>query len=183
MESWRNFGSFVYQLIKGKDILPDAIKAKVHELVSNAHSDKEKIDKLYEFFQRSTRYVSVQLGIGGWEPYNAAYVAGKGYGDCKALANYMQSILKEAYRILLYARLCRRTTVMQETGNRIISSQQFNHVILLYPSARDTTCLSVPTNAAGRLCGWIYCQPKALMIREDGGFLVSTPRYNVKKIN
>ncbi len=183
MESWRNFGSFVYQLIKGKDILPDAIKAKVHELVSNAHSDKEKIDKLYEFFQRSTRYVSVQLGIGGWEPYNAAYVAGKGYGDCKALANYMQSLLKEAgivsYYTLVYA------GDNSNARNRVIESfpsQQFNHVILCIPSARDTTWLECTSQMlpAGYVGGFT-ANRKALMIREDGGFLVSTPRYNVNE--
>src|SRR5574342_1196313 len=96
MNSWQDFGKFIYALKQGRDELPPEIKQKVHELTDGIADTKEKINVLYGYMQKNTRYVSIQLGIGGWQPFDAKYVAKKGYGDCKALSNYMYSILKEA---------------------------------------------------------------------------------------
>ena len=70
-------------------MLPEDIKKKVHELTDHLKDPREKINVLYDFLQKNTHYISIQLGIGGWQPFPADYVAAKRYGDCKALSNYM----------------------------------------------------------------------------------------------
>jgi transglutaminase-like putative cysteine protease len=95
MTDWKAFGQFVYTLKQGRDLLPDAIKHKVHALTDHLSNPKDKIQALYQYLQQNNRYVSIQLGLGGWQPFDAKYVASKGYGDCKALTNYMHSLLKE----------------------------------------------------------------------------------------
>ena len=96
MNTWEGFGKFISELLKGRDVLPDDIKVKVHQLTDQLKDDKQKVYVLYDFLQKNTRYISIQLGIGGWQPFDAKYVAAKRYGDCKALSNYMVALLKES---------------------------------------------------------------------------------------
>lgn len=96
MASWNDFGKFIASLNKGRDQLPENIKVKVDELTRGVSDPLEKIIRLYGFMQQNTRYISIQLGIGGWQPFSAEFVGQKGYDDCKALTNYMQSLIKHA---------------------------------------------------------------------------------------
>ena len=77
MSSWQEFGKFVYSLTKGRDELPAPVIQKVKELTSGLTSEREKIRVLYEYLQKQTRYISIQLGLGGWQPFEAADVAKK----------------------------------------------------------------------------------------------------------
>ncbi len=139
MQSWQDFGKFIYTLKQGRDDLPDNVKLKIHQLVEGIADEKKKIQVLYEYLQKNTRYISIQLGIGGWQPFDAKFVAAKSYGDCKALTNYMSGILKEA-GIKSHYTLVRAG----EYANYITEdfpSQQFNHVILCVPLNSDTVWL------------------------------------------
>jgi len=181
MKSWQDLGKFIYTLKQGRDELPLNIKQKVHEIADGVTDPREKIRLLYEYMQKNTRYVSIQLGIGGWQPFDAKYVATKGYGDCKALSNYMYSILKEAgirsyYAVIGAGRI--KPTIETE-----FPSSQFNHAIL---------CAVINTNDSV----WLECTSQtlpsgylsdftddryALIIDETGGNLVHTPKYGLKE--
>ena len=118
----------------------------------------------------------MQLGIGGWQTFDAVYVATKGYGDCKALSNYMYSLLKEvgikSNYVLIKA---------GENNNSLrtdFPSNQFNHMIICVPQVKDTLWLECTsqTMPMGYL-GSFTCDRNALMIDEDGGQIVHTPIY------
>ncbi|MBK6985450.1 MAG: DUF3857 and transglutaminase domain-containing protein [Bacteroidetes bacterium] len=96
IESWKDIGKFIFKLNEGRDVLPEATKLKVAALVSKEKDTLKKIELLYQYLQNNTRYMSIQLGIGGWQTISAMDVAQTGYGDCKALSNYMKALLKEA---------------------------------------------------------------------------------------
>ena len=176
MTDWKGFGKFIYTLNTGRDKLPENIRLQVHSLTDKLGSDKEKIKILYEFMQKNTHYISVQLGIGGWQTFDANYVATNGYGDCKALSNYMFSLLKEvgikAYYTLIKA---------GKNNNSLRSdfpSVQFNHMIVCVPQVKDTIWLECTSQTApmGYL-GSFTCDRNALLIDETGGKLVHTPVY------
>ncbi|MCK9628200.1 MAG: DUF3857 domain-containing protein [Bacteroidales bacterium] len=96
ISGWNEMGQWSYSLIKDQGELPDNAKAKVLELIAGANSDREKVEALYKYLGSTTRYVSIQLGIGGYKPMPAAEVYKTGFGDCKALSNYMKSLLAAA---------------------------------------------------------------------------------------
>lgn len=180
MSTWQGFGAFFYALNEGRDKLPDNIKQTIHQLTDGVTDVKEKIRILYNYMQQNTRYISIQLGIGGWQTFDANYVATKKYGDCKALSNYMYSILKEVGIASCYTlvRAGRGSTYFRED----FPSNQFNHAILCVPLQKDTMWLECTnqTLPAGYLGDFTDDRP-VLLINETGGKLVKTPRYGLSQ--
>lgn len=176
MTNWNEFGKFLFQLGKGRDLLPEDIKQKVHSLIAGVKDDKEKVKILYRFMQQNTRYISIQLGLGGWQPFEASFVAQKAYGDCKALSNYMYSLLKEAGIRSQYALI--KAGEYNYFMASDFPSNQFNHAILCVPFAKDSLWLECTsqTQPAGYM-GNFTGNRKALLIDENGGTLVNTPYY------
>ncbi len=179
MNTWQDFVKFVYALKNGRDQLPDNIKQEVHRLTDGVTDPREKIAKLYKFMQDNTHYISIQLGIGGWQPFDATYVSTKKYGDCKALSNYMYSLLKEAGIFSNY------TLVRAGEDDHFFVSDfpcsQFDHVILSVPLKTDTVWLECTSQTlpAGYLSAFTSDR-YALVINENGGTLVRTPKYGLK---
>jgi len=180
--SWKEFGRFSLELNKDRDKLPDEIVQKVKQLTAGISDDKEKVRVLYNFLQKNTRYISVQLGIGGWQPFEAAYVAQKGYGDCKALSNYMYSLLKAAGIKSNYTLVNGGYDPDDRMMEEDFPSNQFNHVILMVPFQKDTMWLECTsqTDAPGYM-GSFTGNRKALAITDEGGMLVNTPKYGIRE--
>lgn len=179
MNSWDDFGKFIGQLNAGRDVLPEKTKNEVHALTDAVKEDREKIRRLYRYMQERTRYISIQLGVGGFQPFDASYVSTKGYGDCKALSNYMYALLKEAgirsHYVLVQAGQGKTDLVEDFAVN------QFNHAILCVPSAKDTLWLECTsqTSPFGYLGQFTNNRP-VLLVTENGGKLIHTPDYRME---
>jgi hypothetical protein len=179
MSDWNDYAKFYYNLQKGRDQLPDDIKHSVHALTDNIQEADKKVAVLYDYLQKNTHYVGIQLGIGGFQTFDAAYVAKNKYGDCKALSNFMVSILKEAgikaYPVVIYG---------GKNNPKIIEdfpSHQFNHVICCVPMQKDTFWLECTSQylSAGYLSSFT-ADRYGLLVSEKGGMLVHTPVYRLK---
>jgi transglutaminase-like putative cysteine protease len=176
MDTWDKFGQWISSLNQGRDVLPEATKQKIHALTANAKTDEEKIKILYEYMQSKTRYVSIQLGIGGFQPFEASVVDQTGYGDCKALSNYMVSMLKEvgipAHYVLI------RAGDDASPMDTDFPSSQFNHAVVSVPNKGDTLWLECTsqTNPFG-YAGTFTGDRKALAITDKGAAVVNTKRY------
>ena len=172
MSSWQAYGAFVNRLYQGRDQLPPTLAAEVRALTADATSNSEKIARLYRYLQRNMRYVSVQLGIGGWQPFDATYVAENKYGDCKALSNFMKALLREV-GITAYPVLIKNGALPYEVQEDF-TRPFFNHVILCVPD-EDTWLECTSTNLPPGYIGAGNCGRNVLLVTEEGGKLAHTP--------
>ncbi len=181
MDTWQNFGKWILKLNEGRDKLPEKTISDIKNLIKNIHDDKTKAKIIYEYMQNRTRYVSIQLGIGGWQPFEAGYTDKNGYGDCKALTYYMQSLLKVA-GIKSYYTIVRAGADSPDIYSDY-PSQQFNHAILCLPFNNDTTWLECTSQKIpfGYISDFTDDRD-VLVITEDGGKLMHTEYYS-EKIN
>ena len=140
MASWTSFGKWQYDLAVDRDLIPDSYLQPLREQLSDCHTDREKIVKVCNFVDKNTRYVSLQLGIGGYQPATAVSVAVTGLGDCKGLSNYMHTLLKD---VGIDSRLVAIGTEDSRLIPDFANVNQLNHMVLaaLLEQGKDTVWL------------------------------------------
>ncbi|SOE22619.1 protein of unknown function [Spirosomataceae bacterium TFI 002] len=178
LKSWESASNFYYRLNDGRQKLPSNSINKVKELTAGITDPVLIVKKVYEYMQSHTRYMSIQLGVGGWQTIPAEKVAMNGYGDCKALTNYTVALLHE-----LGLKDACAALVRAGKSNRFpytdFSRMDFNHVIACIPMKSDTIWLECTsqTNPFGYL-GSFTGNRTALLIKPQGGELVKTKTYS-----
>ncbi|PHQ56433.1 MAG: DUF3857 domain-containing protein [Lutibacter sp.] len=174
--NWNEFGKWYYDnLIKNTLNLKEDSKQKIRALTQYETDPIEKAKIVYDFVQNKVRYISIQVGIGGFKPMPANDVDNLGYGDCKALTNYTASLLKEvgieSYHTLIYADEKRDLDAN-------VASPEGNHMILYVPiSGKDIwlECTS-QKNPFGEI-GDFTDDRDALVITPNGGIIKHTKKY------
>ncbi len=179
MTSWKNFGEWLNKLYTKTNELKEDRKQFYRGLVKNAATDKEKAKILYSYLQNNMRYVSIQLGIGGWRPFPAGFVDDKKYGDCKALSNYLKSAL-DAVGVPSNLVIIYRDYEANKLDEKF-PVNDFNHAILCIPQSKDSIWLECTSNYLPFAeLDETTLNRKALMVCSNGGVLVNTPMSNYK---
>lgn len=178
--SWDDLGKFTSYLLKDRDILTPETVLKLKALVKDCPDTLSKIKTVYKYMQSRTRYVGVQIGIGGVQTIPADYVDKKGYGDCKGLVNYTMAMLK-VVGITSYFTLVNAG----RNSTPIISdfpSDRFNHIILCVPVQKDTIWLECTSQKqAFGFLGSFTDNRDALVVTGNGGKMVHTPLYGINQ--
>ncbi|MGZ3764148.1 MAG: DUF3857 domain-containing transglutaminase family protein [Mucilaginibacter sp.] len=175
ISSWQNFGKWIQGLNNDMCTLSAPRIAEVRKMTDTIKTDKAKARFLYKYMQQSMRYVGIQLGIGGYKPFPATFVDDKKYGDCKALSNYMRALLKAVDIPAYYALV--RAGDNEEPADFTFPYNNFNHAILCIPFKNDTTWLECTSSTQPfGVLGSFTENRNALLITEDGGKLVNTPK-------
>lgn len=177
--TWDGFARWQNLLQEGRQKLPIETINQMKELVSGIDNDRDKIRAIYEYLQSKTRYVSIQLGIGGFQPFAATEVDELGYGDCKALSNYTRSLLGAVGIDAIYTNVYAGPNPIPL--EKEFSRSSFNHIILCVPNKGDTVWLECTnqTNPFGYL-GRFTGDRDVLLVTKDGGKIVHTPVYDYK---
>lgn len=177
VENWQDFGLWMYNdLIKSTNDLPERTINEIRQLVAGVDNPIEKAKIVYKYVQEKTRYISVQVGIGGWKPFNASYVDRLSYGDCKALTNYTMSLLGAVNVPSNY------TVVFSGSSKRSLekdfASMQGNHVILSIPNMQDTLWLECTSQKTPfGFIGDFTDDRDVLVITPEGGKIQRTKKY------
>jgi hypothetical protein len=137
--SWMELGNWAYKLGEGRNVVSQETRSKLLELTADLETDTEKARAIYEYMQGKVRYVNIAIGIGGWQPFPAETVEKYWYGDCKALSNYMKSLL-DVVDIKSYYCLVRAGEDVPNIDAEFVSSQ-FNHAFIMLPLEGDTIFL------------------------------------------
>ncbi|MET0462541.1 MAG: transglutaminase-like domain-containing protein [Chitinophagaceae bacterium] len=175
LSSWKSFGNWISDLYKGLDELPADRQQFYASLVKDIPDETDKIRKIYQYMQQNFRYVSIQLGIGGLKPFSATFTDQKKYGDCKGLSNFMKAALKSV-GIRSHVAII-NAQYNEEPVDPDFPANNFNHVILCIPGKKDSIWLECTSSTAffGEL-GTFTENRNALLITEEGGVLVPTPK-------
>ncbi|MDP3679308.1 MAG: DUF3857 domain-containing protein [Flavobacterium sp.] len=176
-KTWKEFGQWYSdKILSGTADLPDETKMKVKALVGDEKDPIKKAKLIYNFVQQKVRYISIQVGIGGWKPMLATDVDRLGYGDCKALTNYTKALLDvvnvPSYYTILYGD--RKKLSIQSD----FVSMQGNHVILSIPNGNNYTWLECTSqDDPFGYQGTFTDDREVLVIKPDGGEIVRTKVY------
>lgn len=177
-ENWEQLGRWMYEdLLEGRDKIPETTAAKIKALVAGVEDPLERAEIVYKYVQDNTRYISVQVGIGGLQPIMAAEVDKVKYGDCKGLSNYTKGLLEVAGVKSYYTHV--------EAGDDKIgfepdfaSLAQGNHAILAIPDNDkfvwiDCTSQVHPFGFTGDFTD----DREVLVMKPEGGEVVRTAAY------
>lgn len=87
----------------------------------------DALAEAFAFAARQVRYVSIQIGIGGYKPSAPAVVCKNRFGDCKDKSFLLRSLVSpwglKTYPLLV------RTRSLGPTAERVPTPSQFNHCI------------------------------------------------------
>ena len=129
---WSELGQWYSTLIKEQFELDDAARKAGRQTVQGAKTNREKIERLYDYVIKNTRYVGIELGIHGWKPFRAAETHRRRYGDCKDKATLLAALLRDNGIEATIALV--RTSDRGQLPVDHASMWAFNHAITFVPS-------------------------------------------------
>ena len=175
--NWKDFGKWINEkLLHDTQEIPNAIKEEVVTLTQNAETDLEKAKIIYQYMQSKTRYISVQIGIGGWKPMLAEDVNRLGYADCKGLTNFTKALLKEVGVESHYTVLFAGNSIRDIDTD--FSATSGNHAILCLPSNDNYIWLECTSQTSPFGYNANFTDDRdVLVITPEGGEIVHTKKY------
>ena len=179
---WESLGKWVYdKLLVGRTNLPEDTKQEVINLVRDIKDPIEKAKIIYKYMQDNTRYISVQVGIGGIQPIAASDVDKVKYGDCKGLTNYTKALLDvvgvESYYTEVYAGREAQYSINKEFASLL---GQTNHVILNIPYEGEDIWLECTSQKTPfGFIGEFTDDRDVFVIKPEGGEIKHTKKYTI----
>jgi transglutaminase-like putative cysteine protease len=143
-ESWTDIARWYGGLSKDRYVLSPRAVATIDSIARAQRTASDTLRALHDWIAKDIRYVSVALGLGGYQPRFPDSTITSGFGDCKDKATLFIAAAHHlgltAYPVLLAS-----TGVRERT---LSSLAQFDHVIAALPKPGNAgyTFLDLTTN-------------------------------------
>lgn len=145
-DTWDAVAGWYDSLARDRYVLDAATAARMDALVATARTRRDSMERLHQWIAQDVRYVSVSLGLGGYQPRSPAEVLRTGFGDCKDKSTLFVAAARrwgwDARPVLLHLNGVRESEP--------VSLTRFNHVIAVVRDVNgariytDLTAGSVP---------------------------------------
>lgn len=134
-ETWNDVGDWYWDLVREQLVVDDAIRGGVKEALAGLPedaTDRQKVDAIYTYVVRNTRYVGLEFGIHGYKPYRTTEIFSRRFGDCKDKASLLKVMLEEVgiEANLVLVRTRDQGVMPKEPASLAV----FNHAITYVPA-------------------------------------------------
>ncbi len=163
--SWADIGRWYAGLARGRETLTPELRTELAGIVADARSAEDSLRAVHRWVAQDFRYVSVALGVGGYQPRTPAEVRAAGYGDCKDKATMFVALARAmgftANVVLLNAGAA--------VERMVPAIEQFNHAIAVVDRPAGRTFVDLTSD----LTPWGELPPSdqgqfALVVQPDG---------------
>ncbi len=175
--SYRELGAWYWGLSRDQLELDSATRELTQRIALGKTSVREKVEAVYDWVVKNTRYVALEFGIYGYKPRRSVQTVSRGWGDCKDKAAVLVAMLNELG--------VESTMVLVRTGHRgrfrseVASLAPFDHAIAYVPeldlyldgTAEFTGSRELPAMDQGAL---------ALQVNAGNAKLVTLPENDQK---
>jgi tetratricopeptide (TPR) repeat protein len=172
--TWEALGRDHFDEIKERLEVDPQVAERARELVSDATTTEEKVERLAQFVQKELTYQGLEFGIRGQMPHPAGRTLKAGYGDCKDHSVLLKQMLNSVGVPAEIALVLSAGRVIEA----LPSIDQFDHMVVYLPEAPPerafVDCTSKYADPASTL--FPDCEGgKALILDPERPRLIPTP--------
>ncbi len=131
-ESYAELGKWYWGLAQDQFDLDEETRKLAREITAGLKTEREKVQAVYNWVIKNTRYVALEFGIYGFKPRRCVQTVSRGWGDCKDKATVIVSLLKEVGIDSTIVVL--RTQMRGSFESDVASLAPFDHAIAYIPS-------------------------------------------------
>ena len=163
--TWEDIAAWYADLAQGRMDSTPAVEAKITDLTLDGSSPEEVLREAQRWVSQEVRYISISLGIGGYQPRPPDEVIETLSGDCKDKATLFVAMARtlgfEAFPVLVRA--------AGEVEEDLPSIKQFNHMVAAVKLDRGWHFLdlTVPYSPFDEVYGNLQGKT-GLLLQDDG---------------
>lgn len=180
--TWGDIGKWYATNARDRYVMTPEVIAKLREIVKGTKSLDDTLRAVHRWVAQDVRYVSIALGLGGYQPRPPAEVLASGFGDCKDKATIFVAMLD-------HLRITARPVLLNSTGGvleDLPSIGQFDHAIAAFKRPGRSSWEFVDLTASLTPFGELPFGPQGefgIVVHPDGKveevtFPLSTPKEN-----